>query len=107
MITNRERIEELRNIERRKQEDLKEIQNRFDLTLKNVYNDPWWRQFIKLIKERRQMLSEQLESGLFESRREEERARGQISELKLILSLDKYSEQLQNPVKDKRDGTQV
>jgi len=58
-------------------------------------------------KERRQMLSEQLESGLFESRREEERARGQISELKLILSLDKYSEQLQNPVKDKRDGTQV
>jgi len=105
-VNNRERIEELRVIEKKKQEGLKEVQDSFDLALKSAYKEPWWRQFVKLIKERRHMLSEQLESGLFESRREEERARGQISELKLILSLDKYSEQLQTPM-ERKDATQV
>ena len=97
-----DRIQELRDRAKRKEDELKEVQDRFDRVLKDAYNEPWWRAFVKLMKERRQMLSEQLEAGIFDSRKEEERARGQISELKMILSLDKHSEQLQQPMEDRR-----
>lgn len=101
-MNNLDRIDEIRARNKKKEDYLKETQNQFDQILKGAYKEPWWRQFVKLIKERRLMLSEQLEAGIFETPKEEERTRGQISELKMILSLDQYSEQLQIPMEDRR-----
>lgn len=101
-MNNLDRIDEIRSRDKKRTDQLKEVQNAFDQALRGAYKEPWWRQFIKLIKERRLMLSEQLEAGIFETAKEEERTRGQISELKMILSLDQYSEQLQQPMEDHR-----
>ena len=99
----RDRIDEKRERVKQKEKELRNFQDEFDQALKGVYNERWWRQFIKLIKQRRHMLSEQLEAGIFDSRKEEERARGQISELKLILILDRQGEDLQSPLIDERE----
>ena len=98
---HRQRITEIRGIIEKQKQDLIKVQDEFDSVLKVAYNEPWWREFIKLISQRRQMLSEQLEAGMFDSRREEERARGQISELKMILSIDGRGNRLQE--QDEKD----
>lgn len=64
---------------------------RFEQALRGAYDDPWWRQLVTTIKDRKQEFLEQLAMGLSDQRTED-RIRGQITELNFLLALDKYGE---------------
>lgn len=68
-----------------------QTQERFEQALRGAYDDPWWRQFVGAVRDRRQEFMEQLVAGTFEQRMED-RIRGQIAELTWILALDRYGE---------------
>jgi hypothetical protein len=59
----------------------------FELALKHAHGDLWWREFITLIKDRRQAFMETLATQR-QDMRMEDTIRGQISELTFILALD-------------------
>lgn len=64
----------------------------FERALRGAHNEPWWRNFITLMAERRQGCLEQLASG-FHEQREEDRLRGEIHAYNWVLTLDHCSEQ--------------
>lgn len=59
----------------------------FERALRASHDDVWWREFIALVKDRRQGFMEQLATQR-QDQRTEDTIRGQISELTFIIALD-------------------
>jgi hypothetical protein len=78
----------------------KEDFDRFDKTLIAAINDPWWRNFVDMVKMRRLQFLEELAAG-DHPQRVEDRIRGQASELGWIILIDQAGK---NKEKEKERG---
>lgn len=66
---------------------------RFDNLARDAFKQPWWRAIVKAIQDRRSAFVNMLCEGKLEQR-DEDRLRGQISELNFILFLDDQARRL-------------
>jgi hypothetical protein len=66
----------------------------FDDALRTAYETVWWRTFVRLIGDRRSALMDDLCTRVDMDQRQEDRCRGQISELAFILLLDERARTL-------------
>lgn len=69
--------------------------HKFDSLAAEAWDKPWWRQYMKVIKDRRLGQLAILVDG-FSDQRSEDRLRGQINELNFIIAIDSYMQQIHN-----------
>lgn len=69
------------------------VLEQFERALRAGYESEWWQHFVKLVRERRENAFQMLAMGC-DTQREEDRLRGQIKELSIILVLDEKGRDL-------------
>jgi hypothetical protein len=66
----------------------------FDEALRGAHESVWWRTLVALLQQRRTLLMEELCTRVDMDQRQEDRARGQVSELTFVLVLDERARTL-------------
>ena len=69
--------------------------DRFEGLLREAWDKPWWREFMKLIGERRLTETAKLVNETL-PQRDEDRIRGSITTLAWIMAIDGHGKQLQS-----------